>query len=253
MSVPAPEEAPSGPVLAGQPLEFVGLDTPPPEPSSEAVRLFSAIGTPKGRDGAARGPRFLGLPLPAWVLVAGVCVAALIGALVILPRVSPTRPPAESAIDDDAGTIGIGPVPSGGAGVTSPGSAGGGPSLPSAGASGDAVPATAPLKISQLTATNRVLGWRVSITIANPAGIAQDWHNVSVQVEQGVPLVLDAITPGTRVRDAGRTVCVEPTGPSAIPPGGATVIEFDINVLLANPPQKSDAHLDNPVCSSADG
>jgi hypothetical protein len=89
---------------------------------------------------------------------------------------------------------------------------------------------------------------KISITITNPALADQDWRNVSVQVSDGLGSLLQAITPGIRVYDAGRTVCVEPTGDATIAGGASMVVEFSVNTLLSSQPDERDAQVDNPVC-----
>ncbi len=208
-----------------------------------------AIGISMGRDGL---PRFLGFPLPVWVLVAGVSIATIIGALVILPRLGRTVAESPAAATTPGESDGVGVV----------GVATGQPSTPQSTTGTEqgtatAAPPTAepsaeaaPLELVAFNSVNEVLRWRLHIQIHNPASVPQPWRSVSVQVDQGLSLVLSALTPGTRVYDAGRIVCVEPIGPATIDPGGDAVIEFTINAVLTNAPRR--AQLDNPACVSAD-
>jgi hypothetical protein len=71
-----------------------------------------------------------------------------------------------------------------------------------------------------------LLGWQVAVTIDNPAGTDQVWHNVSVRVSGGSGLAVDSLTNGVRVYDAGQLVCAEPTTADAatVPANGQVTI-----------------------------
>jgi hypothetical protein len=58
---------------------------------------------------------------------------------------------------------------------------------------------------------------------------------------------LNPVTPGTRVYDAGRTVCVAPTGSAAVAAGRSIDIEFQIDSVLSAAPRSPQ--LDNPACA----
>ena len=105
------------------------------------------------------------------------------------------------------------------------------------------------MEVADITTINQAVRMKVAITLRNPATVPQSWRNVSTQISDGLlPGLLQAITSGTRVYDAGRTVCVEPTGPATIAAGGTVVVEFYVNTILTTAPRKRDTVVDNPVC-----
>jgi hypothetical protein len=176
--------------------------------------------------------RFLGLPVPAWIIISAVCIVLIIGALIILPRLSRG---VRSGSEDGVGVVGGG-NPSVGVGP-----AAGGPSSPgSAGASNGptGAPINGNLRISDFSAVQETLlglpvglgGWRVTVTIENPAGTAQEWHNVSVWVTGGLDLARGSLTEGIRVYDSGQLVCAEPTTPAAaqVPAHDDTTFQFRV-------------------------
>ncbi len=231
-------------MAAGRPSQYLEFATPPPGvpgPPSQAVALFPAVQRRRIRDA-----RFLGLPLPAWIIVAGVSLVVIIVALAILPRIG-GKSPVEAAPGGGGGGVGEG----GGSSAAGTTAGLGASTSPSTGASaqpgsgGDPPPA---LAVTDVSAVPQVIRMKISITISNPASVDQDWRSVSVQVSDGLAPLLQAITPGTRVYDVGRTVCVEPTTDATIAAGGSMLVEFTVNTVLARPPRKQDTQVDNPVC-----
>lgn len=184
---------------------------------------------------------------PVWLLVALALV--LLGLLAVLlghssrtPSAGPTPGLSEPSTALDG--VGAGAAvnqasTAAGAGVGS--TASGGPS-----ASAATTGTVTPMRISKLASTNQLTSWDVVVTIENPADIGQTWANVSVQLPETSPLGLVPLTPGTTVYDDGRTVCVEPTSPSPVPPHSTVDIEFQVNAVLSEQPRQ--AQLDNPAC-----
>jgi hypothetical protein len=179
------------------------------------------------------------------VIAAALCIIAIIGALVILPRLghgggSPQHP----GTSQGAGVLGGG-TPTGGG--------------PTAGSSAQPGATSAspqqPLAIGKLTTAYEPLGtdlldlkrWRVTIVIDNPAAVAQNWDNVSVGVNGGTDLALDSLTQGVRVYQPGQVVCAAPTTSAAatVPANGSITIEFHVR----SSSQPGPARIDDPRCA----
>ena len=102
------------------------------------------------------------------------------------------------------------------------------------------------MRVDNVTATNRVTSWDVTVTIANPAAVQQNWTNVSVQMPQGATVRVEPVTPGTNVYENGQTVCVEPTAVSPVAAISTFDVQFRVTGVLSDSPQR--AQLDDPAC-----
>jgi hypothetical protein len=203
------------------------------------VRLIPAMRTPTQTQTwpqpTSPEPDWRRRALAVWVL-AGVAVLALV-AVALLVGPPPSSPSATAP--GASPSVGTSMVLGAAGGVDSTGA-----SPPSTAGAG--VPR---MRVDNLTATNRVTSWDVTVTIGNPAQVQQDWRNVSVQMPQGATLRVAPVTQGTNVYQKGQTVCVEPTAASPVAANGTVDIQFRVTgVLSASPAQ---AQLDDPTCAAA--
>jgi hypothetical protein len=208
------------------------------------VGMFPAVGTPAEPEMRPERSRLRRL-VPVFVVV-GLALLAVLATVLLL---QPAPPPVPSASAPDLSlSSGTSRGAGAAAGATGAGAAGsrtgptGGGSATTTGSG-----TLAALRISNFQTTNNVTSWDVVITIFNPADVAQAWTNASVQVPGGLSLILKPVTPGTRVYDAGQTVCVAPTGSAAVPAGSSMDIEFQIDSVLSGAPRSPQ--LDNPACA----
>ncbi len=238
---------------AGPPLQIVGYDTPLPDSSSQAIQMFPAVGA-RPADPPRRGRRLLGIPWPVWLLAAVAAIVVVVGGLLLLPRLgpnAPVEPPGDQAGRSVEPTLGAG-----GPGQADPGQTDQGPAAsgstgtggtagptgsasPGAGGGGPAV-VVRPLALTGFSVEPRsglnllpLLGWKVTITIENPADVAQSWTNVSVVVSDDPDLAVTSLVEGVRVYDSGRLVCAEPETAAAatIAAHSAKTIEFTVRSL----------------------
>jgi hypothetical protein len=264
-AVPGPRDPGAGllPGVAGQETA---------EPSSQAISAFPAVRTaaegPAPEDGGKRRRRLLGLALPVWLVAAALCAVGGLGTVMLYPRILPWgETPGESTSDDPlagaGASSGVGVIGSGSArpGGSAAGNAGSSAS-PDASASASELP-TAPGALRATLSNEQILGgvgglallgYRVSITITNPAAQAQQWTNASFRV----PAAGLILTPGVGVAATAQdtTICVTPTGPPdsaprLVPPdGGSVTVQVDVTrVLYTGDPPHSVA-LADPDCDA---
>jgi hypothetical protein len=259
------ESAPTGQVVAspasGAALPRRVPSAVPPQPDGPTV---AAPTLPQPRDPiAVRAPvdprpvdpttpgggrRLLGLPLPAWIIAGALGICLVIGAVVILPRLPVTAAPPDSALGGDTDP-GSGIVVAGVPGTTaaSPGASASATPQPSGQTPPPAVP---PLVVTRLVTTRDVLGllgWKVSITLHNPASVEQSWTNVSVYAKGGrVDTLLTPSSEGLTLYTSGDLVCAEPKDPTTAlaPANGDATIELHVATSRAPGP----AVVDDPNC-----
>jgi len=209
------------------------------DPPIDPFAPDSAAHPPEQQYGSYRGGRrLLGLALPVWGL-AGLLSVALIGGLLIAPRIGLWAPD-ESSLDDGAGVVGTldstapsaPSTPTPAAATTDPG-----------GGADRTVAATPPpgppaLVLEVITSPNIVSGWLVVVTIKNPTTVAQPWTNVSIEVGAAPPRnVVESHTDGTRGYSSGSLACIEPTTSATIEPESALSVDLsiDLDVDLSQP------------------
>jgi hypothetical protein len=190
--------------------------------------------------------RVLGVPVPVWLLALVVLLALVAGGSFVLPRLrpdEPAQPPGDQTAPQAVPTLGPGGPDTSDAG----GPGGAAPTGPEPGSTpaaarpqpGGASGTPPALELAGFVAEKRalldllplgLLGWTVTITIENPADVAQAWTNVSIVVGDGRDLAGDALVPGVRVYDSGHLVCAEPDDAASgqVPAGGAVTIQFTV-------------------------
>jgi len=188
--------------------------------------------------------------------------------VMLYPRILPWDDnPGESTSEDPQAGAGASP----GVGVIGPGSARPGSSPATNGSSsaspepGASVsPSSAPPGALQVALSNQqilgglgglsLLGYRVTITITNPAGVAQQWTNVSFRV----PAAGLTLTPGVGVAAKAQDtkICVTPNGPQDEPPrtvppdGGSVTVQVDVTRLLYTGDPPHSVALADPECDA---
>lgn len=216
------------------------------------------LGDGRPRDPSAlppRGPRFLGLAQPGWIIAGAVSIVLIIVGVVIMPGLSsPGRA--------EPGIGGVGALSTGGVPSTTdpepsgPASASAEPSVSVSTSPTDPAPVDVePLQVRVSSSTIGLAGlngWRVTATIANPAAVDQAWRSLSVQVDlmlgQGAVTSRTAGTQGYVSANNNRLACVSPTTEGVVAAGESITVQFDISVLrlLDRPPHHEQ--LNDPNC-----
>ncbi len=255
------------PAGAASPAVGVGAGAAPVEGRSQAVSVWPVLRKLKRR-AREPGPRRRTGTALAYRLMAVIAIAAVVAAITFGASAIPWANAPEESTPGDAIVGPVSPaaldtaVPAN-LGGKSPGSAGTAPGsagTPTSGSTGIpatiptvTVPATIPtvtvpqvippLTVS-LHVVDQLLGYTVNVTITNPAGSPQAWHNLTVHIE-GLNLLIDVVGSVVKLLLPGNDPCFAPSVATIV--GGGQTLEFSFTVTgaLGEPTQ---ARLNQGAC-----
>jgi uncharacterized protein YndB with AHSA1/START domain len=264
----APLDLPEPPPSTG-PAALYPRGTPPGtgNTSGETPVVFPIVGLPPTPTKRRPARRALdGQPTNARRALVGWPLGVLVVVVLILAAWGLSIRPAPDSGTDQAGPDGPGSQPAGSAATPTPGGtgrvgppAGTGPTpstvvgLPGTTATAGAptgVPPVAPMTVAYRTTSQGLLTYTVAVSVHNPAGTPQTWHNASLRMS-GVSLSVTPADSWVTYRARSPEQCFTPSAAKATVAAGQTVtFSVTVSSVLGGVLGEVDsATLDVPACS----